>query len=137
VVKTSDGARRRFGLQMSKIRPCFALFVVAVIAGTAAARANHSCDAMGEEGWSTLATHEVVNAVDGRPYQADRGGDWFADRTTTTLPFCNYINASGNYSLRSYSLSPEDKTERVVICRAGADGASVAVPPYKGSCPPK
>jgi hypothetical protein len=45
---------------------------------------------------------------------------------------CNYINASGNYSLRSYSLSPEDTTERVTICRG-----NVAVAPYAGPCPPK
>ncbi len=37
------------------------------------------------------------------------GGDWFVERTTTVLPLCNYINAAGNYSLRSYSLSPEDQ----------------------------
>ena len=66
----------------------------------------------------------------GAPYQA--GGDWLVDRTTTVLPLCNYINASGNYSLRSYSLSPEDKTERVAICRGSA-----AVAPYAGPCPPK
>ena len=54
------------------------------------------------------------------------------DRTTTVLPMCNYINASGNYSLRSYSLSPEDKIERVMICRGNA-----AVAPYAGPCPPK
>ena len=64
------------------------------------------------------------------PYQA--GGDWLVDRTTTVLPMCNYINASGNYSLRSYSLSPEDKIERVMICRGNA-----AVAPYAGPCPPK
>jgi len=94
------------------------------------ARADHSCDALGETGWSTVPSHEVVNVVDGPPYQA--GGDWFVDRTTTVLPLCNYINAAGNYSLRSYSLSPEDKTERVMICRGNA-----AVAPYAGPCPPK
>ena len=48
------------------------------------ARADHSCDALGEAGWSTIPSHEVVNVVDGPPYQA--GGDWFVDRTTTVLP---------------------------------------------------
>ena len=94
------------------------------------ARADHSCDALGETGWSTVPSHEVVNVVDRPPYQA--GGDWFVDRTTTVLPLCNYINAAGNYSLRSYSLSPEDKTERVMICRGNA-----AVAPYAGPCPPR
>ena len=54
------------------------------------------------------------------------------DRATTMLPLCNYITASGNYSLRSYSLSPETKTERVTICKGAAP-----VAPYKGACPPK
>ena len=100
------------------------------LSGPHAARADHGCDDAGEPGWSTLASHETVNVKDGAPFQA--GGDWFVIRTTTVLPLCNYINAAGNYSLRSYSLSPEDKTERVMICRAG-----VAVAPYAGACPPR
>jgi hypothetical protein len=96
------------------------------------ARAQHACDALGEPGWRTIATQEVVNVVDGAPYQSGATGDWFVDRTTTVLPFCNYINAVGNYSLRSYSLSPEDRTERVAICRGGA-----SVAPYAGGCPPR
>jgi hypothetical protein len=110
--------------------------IVALLAAAGAvmlatsARADHSCDALGEPGWSTMPSHEVVNTADGAPYRT--GDDWFVDRTTTVLPLCNYINAAGNYSLRSYSLSPEDKTERVPICRGGAP-----VAPYAGSCPPK
>jgi hypothetical protein len=94
------------------------------------ARADHSCDALGEPGWSTVPSLEIVNVADGVLHRA--GDDWFIDRTTTVLPLCNYINAAGNYSLRSYSLSPEDKVERVMICRGGA-----AVAPYAGPCPPK
>jgi hypothetical protein len=94
------------------------------------ARANHSCDALGEPGWSMVASHEIVNVADSAPIKV--GDDWFIDRTTTVLPLCNYINAVGNYSLRSYSLSPEDKTARVIICRGNA-----AVSPYTGLCPPK
>jgi hypothetical protein len=106
------------------------LVAAAVALLSPSARADHSCDALGEPGWSTVPSHEIVNVADGAPYQAD--GDWFVERTTTVLPLCNYINASGNYSLRSYSLSPEEKTERVAICRGGA-----AVAPYAGPCPPK
>jgi len=84
----------------------------------------------GEPGWSTVPSLEIVNVADGVLHRA--GDDWFIDRTTTVLPLCNYINAAGNYSLRSYSLSPEDKVERVMICRGGA-----AVAPYAGPCPPK
>jgi hypothetical protein len=95
-----------------------------------AARADHACDALGEEGWSTVPSHEVVGVKDGAPYP--EGADWFVERTTTMLAFCNYINAVGNYSLRSYSLSPEDVSERVAICRAGTP-----VAPYAGACPPR
>jgi hypothetical protein len=113
-----------------------ALAICSMLAATGAgmlapsARADHSCDALGEPGWSMVPSHEIVNVADGPPYHA--GGDWLVDRTTTVLPMCNYINASGNYSLRSYSLSPEDKIERVMICRGSA-----AVAPYAGPCPPK
>jgi hypothetical protein len=97
---------------------------------SAAARANHACDAIGDPGWSTVPSREILKVVDAAPYRV--GADWFVDRTTTVLPLCNYINAAGNYSLRSYSLGPEDETERVMICRAGA-----AVASYAGPCPPK
>lgn len=94
-----------------------------------AARADHTCDDLGEAGWSTVVSHETVNVKESAPHQV--GADWVVDRTTTVLGFCNYINAVGNYSLRSYSLSPEDKTERVTICRGGE-----RVAPYAGACPP-
>ena len=111
--------------------------ILGAILGAGAARADHTCDALGDDGWSTVPTHETVNVTDGAPYQIAAGGDWFVDRSTTVLPLCNYINAAGNYSLRSYSLSPETGKARVAICRAGPAGASVAVPPYAGPCPPK
>ena len=96
-----------------------------------AARADHACDAsIAESDWKVVPSHEILDVTDGAPYPS--GGDWFVDRTTNVLPLCNYINAVGNYSLRSYSLSPEAKTERVAIC----DGAT-PVAPYAGSCPPK
>jgi hypothetical protein len=109
---------------------CGALVAAGAGMFSLSAYADHSCDALGEPGWSTVPSHEIVNVADGPPYQA--GGDWLVDRTTTVLPMCNYINAAGNYSLRSYSLSPEDKIERVMICRGNA-----AVAPYAGPCPPK
>jgi hypothetical protein len=136
-VKASGAA---LGLQMSKTCPSFSLSTLAtifVIMGSGVVRADHTCDVLGDEGWSTVATHETVNISDGPPYQLAAGGDWFVDRIVTVLPLCNYINATGNYSLRSYSLSPEDRKDRVAICRAAAEGARVAVPPYAGPCPPK
>ncbi len=115
------------------MRTMFVIPLLATAFGTtfsAPARAGHTCDALGEPGWSTVPSREVLKVVDAAPYRV--GADWFVDRTTTVLPLCNYINAGGNYSLRSYSLSPEDETERVMICRAGA-----AVASYAGPCPPK
>jgi hypothetical protein len=93
-------------------------------------RAQHACDAVTDEGWRVMPSTEVTGVKDGAPYPV--GPDGAVDRTTTLLPLCNYFNAIGNYSLRSYALDPFDKTERVVLCRAGAP-----VAPYAGSCPPK
>ncbi|MCC6777909.1 MAG: hypothetical protein IT537_14945 [Hyphomicrobiales bacterium] len=114
------------------MRAC--LVVSAVLVGlTAAASAEHACDALGQHGWRTLATVETMEQSDSAPYQI--GASWFVDRTTTVLPFCNYYNSLGNYSMRSYSLSPETRTERVEICRSSAQG-STPVAPYAGHCPP-
>jgi hypothetical protein len=103
---------------------------LAVLLPATAVRALHSCDPADEEGWTVSATEEFTAVKDGAPYQA--GADWFVDRVTTLLPMCNYFNAVGNYSLRSYSLDPHDQTERIAICHAGA-----AVKPYAGKCPPR
>ena len=81
-----------------------------------------------------FASHETVGVKDGAPYRS--GDDWFIDRTTTVLPLCNYLNAVGNYSLRSYSLSPEEKTERIAICKR-TPGGSTPMAPYDGPCPPQ
>ncbi len=117
------------GFGMAGVRAWF--LTLAAMTMPIAAHADHACDAsIAEPGWKMIASHETVDVKDGTPYQA--GGDWFVDRATTTLPLCNYINAVGNYSLRSYSLSPETKTERVAICKGTAP-----IAPYAGACPPK
>ena len=100
------------------------------------ARAQHACDALGDKGWRTVPTVETVAQSDSAPYRGEAAGTWLVDRTITLLPFCNYYNAVGNYSLRSYSLSPETRQERVEICRDDGKGASLAVAPYAGRCPP-
>jgi hypothetical protein len=114
-----------------------ACLAAAAILTPGTAGAQHACDAIAEEGWRVLATNEIVGIADSTPYRAETPGDWFVDRTTTFLPLCNYFNAVGSYSLRSYSLDPTQKTERVGICRTGAQGMSVTIPPYAGPCPPK
>ena len=92
------------------------LLIMAVAAMTASglgvrpAQADHRCDPIGDPGWQTVPSHEVVSEVDGAPYR--EGAGWFIDRTVTVLPLCNYFDEIGNYSLRSYSLGPEQKSER-------------------------
>jgi hypothetical protein len=116
-----------------------AILALAVACGPAAAQANHKCDPIdpvSDAGWSVVPSLETIGTVDGAPYQTGTGGDWFVDRTTTLLPFCNYFNEIGIYSMRSYTLAPQLAKERIGICRANAAGASVAVPPYAGPCPP-
>ena len=96
----------------------------------------HKCDPVTDEGWSVVPERQVLGTTDGTPYRSGPDGNWYLDRITTVLPFCHYFNGVGNYSLRSYSLAPVASEERVAICRLGAGGSSVAVPPYAGPCPP-
>lgn len=110
---------------------------LALAAAPAFGQAMHKCDPVTDEGWSVVPTREVLGRKDGAPYQAGETGNWYVDRITTVLPFCNYFNAIGNYSLNSYSLEPVDTEERVAICRATGQSGSVAVAPYGGPCPPK
>lgn len=116
--------------------------VVAALAIMATAPAfgatMHKCDPVTEEGWSVVPEREVLSEADSAPYRADQqAGNWYVDRVTTVLPFCNYFNSIGVYSLNSYSLDPVETRESVAVCRAAAEGGSVPVPPYAGPCPPK
>jgi hypothetical protein len=112
----------------SPVAQCAA--VLWLLAMTTAAPASHACDPIADEGWRVTATEEVTGVKDSAPHEA--GGDWVVERTTTLLPLCNYFTATGQYSLRSYSLDPYDKNERVAICHAGTP-----VKPYTGRCPPE
>ena len=108
--------------------------------GPAAAQVNFKCDPVdpvADVGWSVVPSLETVGEADSAPYQTGAGGDWFVDRTTTRLPFCNYYNDLGIYSLRSYTLSPQISTQRIAVCKAAPAGRSVAVAPYAGPCPPR
>jgi hypothetical protein len=114
-----------------------AWLAAAALLAPAASHAQHACDPIAEPGWRVLATSEIVGTTDSAPYPGSAPGDWLVDRTTTLLPLCNYFTPVGSYSLRSYSLDPTQRTERVAICRTGAQGTSVAIPPYAGPCPPQ
>ena len=112
-----------------------------VASGKVSARADHTCDpldSVADVGWSVVPSDETVGQVDSAPFQGDAGGAWFVNRTTTIIPFCNYYNELGIYSMRSYTLAPREIETRIRICQATAQGAAtVAVPPYAGRCPPR
>jgi hypothetical protein len=123
------------------------LFVSAIAAvlmlmscgGPVGAQVDFKCDPVdpvADAGWSVVPSLETVDQADSAPYQASAAGDWFVDRTTTRLPFCNYYNDLGIYSLRSYTLSPQVSTQRIAVCKAAPSGGSVAVAPHAGPCPP-
>ena len=115
--------------------------LVALAAGPpAAAQTNPKCDPLdpvADVGWAVVPSLETVGKADSAPYQAGAGGDWFIDRTTTLLPFCNYYNEIGIYSMRSYTLSRQVGKERIQICKGVPAGGSTAVEPYAGPCPPR
>ena len=71
---------------------------------------------------------EVTGVKDGAPYRA--GADWLVERTTTLLPLCNYFSPVGSYSLKSYSLDPFTKTERVLALPAARDRRSRPTPAH-------
>jgi hypothetical protein len=116
-----------------------AIVATAAVGGPGVAQTLPKCDPVdpvADAGWSVVPSLETVGKTDGIPYQAGADADWFVDRTTTLLPFCNYYNEIGIYSMRSYTLSRQVTKERIAICKA-APGGSAAVPPYSGPCPPK
>jgi hypothetical protein len=116
------------------------LTATARFAGNTLAQTMHQCDSVdpiADVGWSVVPSLETVGVTDSPPYQTGTSGDWFVERTTTRIPFCNYYNEIGIYSMRSYTLAPQVAKERVQICQRTAAGGSAAQPPYDGPCPPK
>ena len=112
-----------------KWSPAFALIASLSAASLSAAWAEPVCDAPTEGGRVTL-TMEVTGVSDSAPVRS--GADWVVERTTTVLPLCNYFSPVGSYSLKSYSLDPFTRVERVMLCHA-----ATPVAPYAGPCPPK
>jgi hypothetical protein len=115
------------------------LVALAAAVGPVAAQTNPKCDPLdplADAGWAVVPSLETVGKVDSAPFQSGAGGDWFITRTTMLLPFCNYYNEIGIYSMRSYTLSRQTAEERIQICKSTPAG-STAVAPYAGPCPPK
>ena len=117
-----------------------AILALTVTGEAGRAQSSFNCDPVdpvSDTGWSVVPSLETVDQADGAPYQAGASGDWFVTRTTTQLPFCNYYNEIGIYSMRSYTLARQVTEERIAICKATRAGGSMAVPPYAGPCPPR
>jgi hypothetical protein len=117
-----------------------AFVAMAASGGPGVAQSNPKCDPVdpvSDAGWSVVPSLETVGKTDSAPYQAGTSGDWFITRTTTLLPFCNYYNEIGIYSMRSYTLSRQEAKEQIAICKRTPGGGSAAVAPYAGPCPPK
>jgi hypothetical protein len=113
---------------------------IALMGSGAAAAADHACDPVDpvmENGWTVVPSDETVTEADSAPFEDGARGNWFVTRTTRYIPFCNYYNEIGIYSLRSYSLAPRAREDRISICRATTQGGSVAIAPYAGPCPPR
>ncbi len=94
-------------------------------------------DPIADAGWSggALARNHRHG---GAPYQGGAGGDWLIDRTTTLLPFCNYYNEIGIYSMRSYTLSRQVSKTQVQISLASCPAAPAPRSrSMLGPCPPK
>jgi hypothetical protein len=122
----------------SAIAGAIAVLVALTAGAPVAAQTNPKCDPLdpvADVGWAVVPSLETVGKVDGAPFQSGAGGDWFITRTTVLLPFCNYYNEIGIYSMRSYTLAPRVARQRIKICDRAAAGS--AVPPYAGPCPPK
>jgi hypothetical protein len=114
--------------------------LLAVSGHSGVAQTNPKCDPVdpvADVGWSVVPSLETVATADSAPYAGASAGDWFVERTTTLLPFCNYYNEIGIYSMRSYTLSRQLIKTQVQICKAAPGGAGAAIAPYAGPCPPK
>ncbi len=127
---------------MAQQRPGIAIlaviFALAASAAPGRAQFDFKCDPVDPQadvGWSVVPSLETVDETDSAPFR--EGADWYVTRTTTRLPFCNYYNDLGIYSLRSYTLARRVSTLRLAICKGTPAGGSAAVPPYAGPCPPK
>ena len=114
---------------MQYLKSCSVVFA-AMLTAARPSVAQPVCDPPGEEGYRVVPSLEVTGVKDGVPYRAEAG--WMVERTTTLLPLCNYFSPVGSYSLKSYSLDPFTRVERVTLCHA-----ATPVAPYAGPCPPK
>jgi hypothetical protein len=106
------------------------------LASAAAPQPTHKCDDP-QPGWDVLKTIEKADQKDGAPHAKGGPGNWYVTRVTKWIPYCQYHNPIGLYSLDTYALSPRLIEEEVQICAAVAGGGSRPVAPFAGPCPPQ
>jgi hypothetical protein len=126
-------------------RPHAVLFVGLLAAGPLSAavqttaangpQPTHKCDDP-LPGWDVLKTIEIAERKDGPPHAKGATGNWYVTRVTKWIPYCQYHNPIGLYSLDTYALAPRLFEEEVQICAAIAGGGSRPIAPFGGPCPP-
>ena len=114
--------------------------IVLVVTPRSAAAAGappltHKCDDP-QPGWNVLKTIEKADEKDGAPHAKGAAGNWYVTRVTKWIPYCQYHNPIGLYSLDTYALSPRLVEEEVQIC-AAVPGGSRPIAPFDGPCPPR
>jgi hypothetical protein len=124
-------------ISMLGVRILAVSLVAATALGARAGHAIHVCDPVTNTGWNVVASEETVSESDSAPFADGAPGDWFVRRTTVYIPFCNYYNELGIYSMRSYTLAPATREGRIAICQGSPQGISVPIAPYTGACPPR
>lgn len=104
-------------------------------AAAGAPQPTHKCDEP-LPGWDVLKTIEIADRKDGAPHSKGQAGNWYVTRVTKWIPYCQYHNPIGLYSLDTYALTPKLIEEEVQVCAAVAGGGSRPVAPFAGPCPP-
>ena len=125
--------------RLSLVAPPTALMAVALMSAptvwAAAPQPTHKCDEP-QPGWDLLKTIEKADEKDGAPHAKGPAGNWYVTRVTKWIPYCQYHDPIGLYSLDTYALAPRMIEEEVQICASVAGGGSRPVAPFKGPCPP-
>jgi hypothetical protein len=106
----------------------------AIAAG--APQPTHKCDDP-LPGWDVLKTIEIADQKDGTPHAKGQVGNWYVTRVTKWIPYCQYHDPIGLFSLDTYALAPKFVEEEVQICAAMPGAGSRPVAPFAGPCPPR
>src|SRR5262245_14227436 len=125
----------RLGILLAALLAAGSLSAAAQPSPSTGPQPTHKCDDP-EPGWDVLKTIEIADQKDGPPHAKGAPGNWYVTRLTKWIPYCQYHNPIGLYSLDTYALAPRMVEEEVQICAAVAGGSSRPVAPFSGPCPP-